>query len=185
MPPRGRAPPRAGAPGRGSGAAKPPDFSHTPDSSQTPGSSPTPGTLTVKAARPAAASASRASDNPVALTRQVLAERAWKEQAGDVVSVPYKDGASLLRTMKPKAAFENGGLKGLYLQGKGDGTVAGELGVAQGDLLVAVNGIRLTSRQRVEKVWDRLDSAGPLSLVIERDGAERTVNVLIGRALSR
>ncbi len=158
-----------------------------------------PGTRVAKAGQRTerqVASPSASRGQPKAANRQTAARQTAARQTGarkaadsgasaGVPTLPFENGADLLRTLKPKAAFDSTGFKGLYLGARGDGKLPKELGVAEGDVLVEVNGIRLTSMQRVERVWDRLDSTGPVSLVIERNGAERTVDIMVGAALSR
>ncbi len=100
----------------------------------------------------------------------------------DAVRVSYENGEALLEALALKPRIDGARLNGMYIQARGNAKLPANVGLADGDVLIAVNGTRLTSLNRLSKIKDRLEVGGPVALTIERDGEEKTVNLIVGTA---
>ncbi len=151
---------------------------------------------TIAKARPRTAAASQAAPRPKAqrvaatrpappvrnnqgVTRRALKRQVMKDGDAPVVSLPYKNAEALLDNLTLRPRVGDSGFNGLYIQDRGAGTVMKEAGLETGDVLVAVNGIRITSPKRLEKVRDRLEDDEPLTLIVERKGRETILGILL------
>lgn len=84
---------------------------------------------------------------------------------------------ALIQSFNLKPRIGENGVNGLYIQGAGDATLARKVGVETGDVLLAVNGMRLNSLQKLEVLAERLEDTSRVFLLIERKGQQQTLTV--------
>ncbi len=77
--------------------------------------------------------------------------------------------------------IKDGGVNGYVLQPQGDGALFNRAGLRAGDVLVSVNGMRMTSPQSVAAMIDRLGQSADAVLEVERDGKLVTLGFEVAR----
>lgn len=84
-----------------------------------------------------------------------------------------------LKDIRLAPRLRDGRMTGLRIVSAGTATFLKRNGLISGDVLLAVNGIEITSPARVEAAIGALESAGTVDVVIERDGQERTLTLAL------
>ena len=100
------------------------------------------------------------------------------EDLAEMLSLPASGGLLIQEVEKGSAAAETG------LRGPSRVVIVGgfrELGIG-GDLIVAVEGEPVTSKETLQRVLDRKRGGDTLALTVYRDGATRKVTVTLGEA---
>ena len=100
------------------------------------------------------------------------------EDLAEMLSLPASGGLLIQEVEKGSAAAETG------LRGPSRVVIVGgfrELGIS-GDLIVAVEGEPVTSKETLQRVLDRKRGGDTLALTVYRDGATRKVTVTLGEA---
>ena len=100
------------------------------------------------------------------------------EDLAEMLSLPASGGLLIQEVEKGSAAAEAG------LRGPSRVVIVGgfrELGIG-GDLIVAVEGEPVTSKETLQRVLDRKRGGDTLALTVYRDGATRKVTVTLGEA---
>jgi len=85
----------------------------------------------------------------------------------------------LLGAVDIRPRLENGRMTGLRITGSSSETRLQKNRLKRGDVLVAVNGIEITSPDRAEAALKALRGASRARVVIERDGRERTISLAL------
>jgi len=94
-------------------------------------------------------------------------------------SVATDDIAAFLETVTVRARMKNGRMAGLRVTAPGNEILLKRNGLIPGDVLLAVSGIEITSPARAEAALEALSGASRASVVIERDGRERTLSLAL------
>jgi general secretion pathway protein C len=79
--------------------------------------------------------------------------------------------ALLARSVRAIPEVRGGAMVGFRVFAVGPDGVLGKLGVRNGDVVASINGLELTSSEKVVEAYGKLKSASHLSLRLERDGA--------------
>lgn len=122
-------------------------------------------------------------DRVVISHRGVLENLFLDEESGALISAAGKpdaaagDAARFLAAVKAQPRIGGGGIDGFVLTPGKDKALFKKMGLAPGDVLVAVNGSRLDGMERVEALKDSLRNAPSVRLEIERGGAKRIIEL--------
>lgn len=82
--------------------------------------------------------------------------------------------AKLAGSLRGKATKD-----GMQLKGIKDGSILGELGMQNGDMLKSINGFDMSDPDKAVDAYAKLRRAGKLDLAFSRDGATQNVSVAI------
>jgi general secretion pathway protein C len=84
---------------------------------------------------------------------------------------------SLMRRQAPEISpyYENGQPRGLQLRNLRSDSIFSQIGIRNGDVLVAANGSPITSPQQAASMYDSMMSQSSVSLTVLRRGRERTI----------
>lgn len=87
------------------------------------------------------------------------------------------DNPRLLQAQAPEfqQAFEDGRPAGIQITSMPAGSIFGEIGIRRGDILVEVNGNRITTPQRSMELYEALQSESRVELVVMRRGRRRAL----------
>ena len=98
---------------------------------------------------------------------------------------PPADGASAAQALAREARFQprmNGGrVTGVTIQPQGDGAALRAAGLEAGDVILSVNGRRITSPAQAGSIAGQLGGAREVPVQVERDGRVMTVRVRPGQ----
>jgi len=94
-------------------------------------------------------------------------------------ALPIPERLMQLDDIQLAPRLENGRMTGIRLTAVGAATLLKRNGLISGDVLLAVNGIGITSPARAEAALRALKGAAQADLVIERNGEERTLTVAL------
>jgi general secretion pathway protein C len=122
-------------------------------------------------------------DRVVISHRGVLENLFLDEEAQTLIAAAGKPDATaggaarFMAAVKAQPRITGGGIDGFVLNPGKDKTLFSKMGFAPGDVLVAVNGSRLSSVERVDALKENLRNAQSVRLEIERDGTKRIIEL--------
>jgi len=88
-----------------------------------------------------------------------------------------RDFETLLANTAMTPRREGGAVTGWQLAPRGSGVLFRSTGLRQDDVLIAVNGVRLTSPDQFAGLMDQLSGAESLEMLVERGGETRTLRL--------
>ncbi len=91
--------------------------------------------------------------------------------------VDLSDVPALFRSLGLKPQVGPNGMNGLYVAPSGDAKLLAMLGLQQGDVVTAVDGLALDNVQKLSKVHERLEEGEPVSLEVLRAGRTTALEV--------
>ena len=87
----------------------------------------------------------------------------------------------LLQRQAPefRQSFEDGRPNGLQITQVPSGSIFSEIGIRRGDILMEVNGNRITTPQRAMDLYEAMQNDSAVELVVLRRGRQRTLSYTI------
>jgi general secretion pathway protein C len=90
-----------------------------------------------------------------------------------------RDLASLGQQVRIVPNYKNGKYSGVRMIGMQDGSLFGEIGFTNGDILLAVNGEQLDSPNKALSLYEALKNKARLTVLIERGGVAKTLRYTV------
>lgn len=127
----------------------------------------------------------RAVQRPVTAGRDIdkRSDETTTEMARGFRDTLYKDPQSLAKLVRVGAVRENGELRGYRVSPGQQSAQFKQLGFESGDLVTAVNGIRLDNPANTMQLYNAMRSAGEVVFEVERNSQPVTISVNLSDSL--